>query len=227
MPDRPSVVAFDVIGTLFPLDPLREPLVGLGLPPQALEIWFARTLRDGFALSASGAYRPFAEVATGTLEELLAEHGRPDDPSGVSDVLSWFSRLPARPDAGAAMTRLRGGGLRILALTNGSEKNTRSLLEGAGLDHFVERIVSIDEPESWKPRADLYLHAARVAGVEPPRLALVASHAWDCHGAARAGLVTGWVSRPEIRFSPAFGRPDVRGESLCEVAEELLGLSGE
>src|SRR4051794_3554457 len=96
MPDRPSVVAFDVIGTLFPHDPLREPLVGLGLPPQALEIWFARTLRDGFSLAASGAYRPFTEVATGTLEGLLAEHGRPDDPSGVSDGvgLALF-----RPDA--------------------------------------------------------------------------------------------------------------------------------
>src|SRR4051812_45680819 len=156
MPARPLAAAFDVIGTLFSLDPLREPLVGLGLPPQALEIWFARTLRDGFALAASGAFRPFTEVATETLEGLLTEHGRPDDPSGVSDVLSWFSRLPARPDAGAAMTRLRGGGLRILALTNGSEKNTRSLLEGAGLDGFVERIVSIDDPRAWKPRGDLY-----------------------------------------------------------------------
>src|SRR4051794_10425443 len=110
MPNRPSVVAFDVIGTLFPLDPLREPLVGLGLPPQALEVWFARTLRDGFALAASGAFRPFTEVSTGTLEGLLAEHGRPDDPSGVSDVLARLSRLRSRPDAGAAMTRLRGGG---------------------------------------------------------------------------------------------------------------------
>ena len=54
MPTRPQAVAFDVMGTLFPLDPLREPLVGLGLPPQALEIWFARTLRDGFALAAAG-----------------------------------------------------------------------------------------------------------------------------------------------------------------------------
>src|SRR3954447_9240298 len=144
MPARPSVVAFDVMGTLFPLDPLRDPLVGLGLPPQALEIWFARTLRDGFALAAAGAYRPFIEVATGTLEGLLAEHDRPDNPSGISDLLSWFSRLASRPDAGAGMSRLRGDGIRTLVLTNGSSENTRSLLKESGLDSFAEHIVSID-----------------------------------------------------------------------------------
>ena len=167
MPARPLAVAFDVIGTLFPLDPLREPLVELGLPPQALEIWFARTLRDGFALAATGAYHPFVEVATGVLDGLLAQHGRPENPSGVSDVLDRFSRLPGRPDAGAAMSRLRSGGIGVFVLTNGSEKNTRSLLKESGLDGFVERIVSIDEPRAGKPRAEVYRHAARVAGVEP------------------------------------------------------------
>lgn len=79
MPDRRLAVAFDVVGTLAPLDPLREPLVGLGLLPQALEIWIARRLRDGFALAASAAYEPFAKVAAGTLDGLLAEHGRSEN----------------------------------------------------------------------------------------------------------------------------------------------------
>ena len=47
MPRRPQVVAFDAIETVFSLDPLRDRLVTLGLPPHALEVWFARTLRDG------------------------------------------------------------------------------------------------------------------------------------------------------------------------------------
>ena len=63
-------------------------------------------------------------------------------------------------------------------------------------------------------------------GVEPAALALVAAHAWDCHGAHRAGRVTGWVSRHERRFNPALGRPDVSGGTLDEVAAGLLGLPG-
>jgi 2-haloacid dehalogenase len=224
MPRRPAAVAFDVMETLFPLDPLREPLVGLGLPPQALEIWFARTLRDGFALAAAGAFRPFVEVATGTLRGLLAEHGRPPDPSACSGVLGRLSRLPARPDAGAAMMRLREAGIRVLALANGGRDVTRSLLEGAGLIGFVEQVVSIDDARAWKPRAEVYRYAAGQADVEPARLGLIAAHAWDCHGAGRAGLVTGWVSRPERVFNPALGSPDVQGETLSEVAAALLRL---
>src|SRR4051812_1515939 len=131
MPEPLAAVAFDVIGTLFPLGPLRGPLVELGLPRDALEIWFARTLRDGFALAAAGAYRPFDEVATGAIEGLLAEHGLPGDPEKASRVLGRMTELDARPDAGAAMVRLSGRGVRVLALSNGSRKNTRTLLERA------------------------------------------------------------------------------------------------
>ena len=59
---RPQVIAFAVVETLFPLEPLRQRLVDAGQPPGVLELWFARLLRDGFALAASGGDRPFAEV---------------------------------------------------------------------------------------------------------------------------------------------------------------------
>nr|WP_145269669.1 hypothetical protein [Tautonia plasticadhaerens] len=68
MPDRPSAFAFDVIGTLFALEPLGVPRGAFGLPPGTLGAWFARILRDGFALVATGAFRPFAEVASGRSE---------------------------------------------------------------------------------------------------------------------------------------------------------------
>ena len=50
------------------------------------------------------------------------------------------------------------------------------------------------------------------------------AHAWDCHGASRAGLVAGWVSRLEREYSPIFAPPDVTGADLTEVAHGLLGL---
>ena len=69
-----------------------------------------------------------------------------------------------------------------------------------------------------------YRHAASVLGVESGQLALVSAHAWDCHGASRAGLVTGWVSRLEREYSPIFSQPDVTGADLTEVADRLLDL---
>jgi 2-haloacid dehalogenase len=55
-------------------------------------------------------------------------------------------------------------------------------------------------------------------------MALVAAHDWDCHGAKRAGLITGWVSRKSGGFGAPFEPPDVVGEDLTEVAAKLLAL---
>nr|WP_145269667.1 HAD hydrolase-like protein [Tautonia plasticadhaerens] len=121
------------------------------------------------------------------------------------------------------MARLLDG-VRVIVLTNGGDANTRNLLDGSGLLGQVERVVSIDEVGTWKPRAEVYRHAAGAIGVEPGRLGLIAAHAWDCHGAHRAGLVSEWVSRHERVVSPAFDPPDVRAETLPGVAEAMLRL---
>ena len=48
----PQVVAFDVFETLFSMKSLVPRLGELGLPPEALPMWYGRALRDGFALAA-------------------------------------------------------------------------------------------------------------------------------------------------------------------------------
>jgi 2-haloacid dehalogenase len=52
----------------------------------------------------------------------------------------------------------------------------------------------------------------------------VAVHAWDCHGAKRAGLTTGWASRLEGGYGGLFAPADVTGADLAEVADGLLAL---
>ena len=52
-------------------------------------------------------------------------------------------------------------------LSNGSASNTSALFKGAGLDRFVERVISIEEVKLAKPRREVYLHATRLAQVQP------------------------------------------------------------
>lgn len=222
---RPAVVAFDVVGTLFSLDPLAVWMRGAGLPEGSLPEWFARFLRDAFALETAGGYVPFRQVAGAALEVMLAEHGLPA--SSASAVLQSFSELPPHPDVRPAFEQLRRAGVRVVALSNGAAETTQRLLRQAALDSFVERVISIDEARHWKPHREVYLHAARVVGVTPSALALVAAHAWDVLGANRAGLTTGWVSRQETVFQSAMGEPSVQGRTLTEVVEALLALKGQ
>jgi 2-haloacid dehalogenase len=222
MSGRPAVVAFDVIETLMSLEPLRALLTGIGQPAGLLEAWYTRTLRDGMALSATGDYVPFAEVAEAALRGLT--HYTVSD-SQVSLVMEGWSELPAFPDALPALSQLAGAGVRVACLTNGSAYLASSFVNRTGLGSLVDRVISVEEVYRWKPAGVVYLYAASVMGVPADRMALVAAHDWDCHGAKRAGMTTGWVSRKSGGFGAPFAAPDVVGEDLTEVAAKLLALS--
>jgi 2-haloacid dehalogenase len=65
------------------------------------------------------------------------------------------------------------------------------LLERAGVRGLVEHVVSVEAVRRWKPAPEPYRHATEVCEVPAERMALVAAHGWDVHGAGGAGLVTG------------------------------------
>jgi 2-haloacid dehalogenase len=218
---RPAVVAFDVIETLMSLEPLRARLTDIGQPPGLLEAWYTRTLRDGMALSATGDYVPFTEVAEAALRGLT--HYTVSDEQ-VAAVMAGFGELPAFPDALPAITSLSEAGLRVACLTNGSAYLGSSFVNRSGLGALVDRVISVGEVYRWKPAGMVYRYATEVMGTTPDRMALVAAHDWDCHGAKRAGLTTGWVSRKSGGFGAPFAQPDVVGEDLTEVAAKLLAL---
>lgn len=220
MASRPVVIAFDVIETLFSLESLRERLQNQRLPGHILETWFAHILRDGFALDATGVYEPFGKVAAAALEA-LARSAQPSGDVATEEIMKGFSELEAHPDVAPAMSALRDADIRMVTLTNGSASVTQRLLESAGLQGFVERIISVDEVRRWKPRREVYIHCADTTGVEPHRLALIAAHAWDIHGAQRAGLITGYVSRRHSVFPSTMDKPTVEGATLVEVAARL------
>jgi 2-haloacid dehalogenase len=106
---RPVAVAFDVIETLMPLEPPRERFTAAGLPTHLLELWFARTLRDGIVLAATGDYAPFGEVAA---QALRIASGSRADALAIGQILAGLDELPAHPDVLPAARLLAGAGIR-------------------------------------------------------------------------------------------------------------------
>jgi 2-haloacid dehalogenase len=194
------------------------------MPETALRLFFAQMLRDAFALEASGIFKPFKEIAAASLAVVMANHGVAAEQSKIQGVLAGFAELPAHADVAPALKRLKGAGVRIIALTNGGAENTQKLLERSRLASLVERVISIDEVHRWKPNREVYLHASRAIGVEPARLALIAAHAWDVHGAKAAGLLGAWVKRQDKVYHAAMQPPDVQGSSMTALADALIAL---
>ncbi len=218
----PALAVFDVNETVFSLDRLGQRLEDAGLPEGALQVWFARVLRDGFALAAVGDYQPFRQLATTHLRGVLREHGRGTDDDAVAHVFDGFSTLDAHPDVAPAFDRLRGAGVRIVTLTNGHADTTVRLLERNGLRGDVERCLSVDDVKLWKPRPEPYLHTVRSCDVAVGDAAMIAVHSWDVDGAKRAGMRTAYASRLEGAFVDGFTPPDAQGDDLIAAVDVLL-----
>ncbi len=213
------VVAFDVNETLFSLQRLGPAFAAVGLDPAAVPLWFARLLRDGFALTAMGQYRPFSDLAGQTLRAL--DPDKVDD-AAVDTVLGAFRQLDPFPDVEPALRLLHDAGVPAVTLTNGSADLVGALLSRAGLDRYVQRSLSVDGVRRWKPAPEPYRWAAAECGVEPGQVALVASHPWDCAGAHTAGLASAWVNRTGAAWPTMFPPPDVTGHDLPTIVADLL-----
>lgn len=222
-PKRPKLVAFDIIGTVFPLEPLRPSITALGLPRTGLEGWFAAGCRDAFAMAAAGDYQPFASVLDAALEQVLAEQGLAASSHDRQALVKRLETLVPRDGARSAFAILAGAGIRVMALSNGAASATNELLSRSGLDGLVDEIVSVDEVKLAKPRGEVYRHAAQRGAVEPGDMALIAAHPWDIHGAAAAGLVTAFLDadRP---YSSAMRTPDLTAGTLPILAGALVAL---
>ncbi|MGF2733757.1 HAD family hydrolase [Marinobacter sp. DUT-1] len=221
MADRPNVVLFDVLETLINLDPLAARMEAVGQPATILQPWFLRFQRDAMALTLAGDTAPFEALAR---ESLRTETKYTLSERDIEYVIEGFSTLPTFDDAAPALKKLSEAGVSVGCLTVNNPDKTRRFLEGAGLSGFVDHVVTSQDAGIWKPHPEIYRFAAKRLGTPIERLALVAVHAWDCHGAKRAGAVSGWCSRLEYKPGDVFLPPDVTGDSLVEVADKLLSL---
>lgn len=221
MSGRVDAVAFDVLETLLDLEPIGARLEAVGQPAAVLGPFFMRFQRDAMALTLAGDVADFTATAR---QALRTETQQAMSEDAIAHVLEGFATVPAFPDAAPALQKLAGAGVRIGCLTVGDPHNTRSFLAGAGLDTYVDQVVTSDAVGTWKPAAAVYHHTAEALGCALDRMALVAVHAWDCHGAKRVGALAGWCSRLEGEPGDVFLPADVRGDDLVEVVDGLLSL---
>jgi 2-haloacid dehalogenase len=217
------VIALDVNETLSDMEPLNSRFEAVGAPRHLRATWFASTLRDGFALTAAGAYADFGQVAHAALKSILSrEPGLRHDPDDAAQfILAGIRELSLHPDVRPGIERLHAHAIRLVALTNGPAGNAQRLLERGGIAPSVEDCLSVEGVRRWKPAPEPYLYAAERCGVVPEQMMLVAVHPWDVDGAKRAGLASAWINRDDVPYPEPLEPPDLVCRDFVELAAAL------
>ena len=201
---------------------MKARFVQAGAPAHLASAWFAALLRDGFALATAGGTAPFAVIGAELLRGILRDVPllrSVDD--AVDHIMAGFGLLKLHPDVTEGVRALKGAGLRLVTLSNGSAEVASTLLAAAALEDEFEALLSVEEARAWKPARAAYDYAAAACGVQPGELLLVAVHPWDIHGAAQAGLATAWLNRSGDTYPSYFTAPTYTVTRLAELATLL------
>jgi 2-haloacid dehalogenase len=136
--------------------------------------------------------------------------------------LAWH-RLDAWPDVPPGLVRLKHRYL-IAPVSNG---NISLMIDLARRNNFPwDAILGAEIAGDYKPKPRVYLAAAEACDLSPSECMMVAAHTNDLMAAAKLGLRTGHVARPNER-GPGHGETapkepvDVAASSLEGLAERL------
>lgn len=222
-------LVFDVFGTLVDWrSGVAEAFRACGVaddPEELADDWRARYPR--ILAEVNDGSRPwgnFDELHLVTLGDLLAERGLDLPIEDRRRLVGAWHRLDPWPDVRAGLEALRRRRV-VATLSNGHVALLVDLVRHGDLR--FDCVLSAELARAYKPAPEVYRTAARLLGLEPADLMMVAAHPWDLEGARRAGLRTAFVDRP-LEYGPgSTGRADSDAdESVAGVLELAQRLEG-
>ncbi len=159
------------------------------------------------------------------LGELLAKfHVTSLSEDEKDDFNRAWHRLKPWPDAVKGLARLKKKFL-IATLSNGNMALLTNMAKAAGLPW--DCVLSAELFRHYKPDREAYLGAARLLGLRPGEVMMVAAHKNDLDAAAAAGLRTAFVQRPAEFGDPALKdvkpekRFDINAADFADLAKRL------
>src|SRR5258706_7932842 len=221
---RPSVLAFDVYGTL--IDPFRmedhlRVIFGVRAK-EATELWRNKQLEYSFRRALMKKYENFDVCTAQALRFVSRQLEVPLTDETMRNLLDQYLRLPAYPDVSAALDELAAREFKIVACTNGTEHAVRGLIYRAGILARVSGVISVDPIRTFKPDPAGYEYLAAQVHAEKQMVCLISSNPFDVIGAKACGLQTVWVQRDSKKvFDPWEIEADLHVRGLEELSAKL------
>jgi 2-haloacid dehalogenase len=159
------------------------------------------------------------------LDRILPRFGLAGLSEGERIVLNHiWHRLDAWPEVSEAMRRLSAA-FRLGSCSNG---NIAIMVDFARHNGFrFDAVLGSEVTGAYKPDARAYLGSVEAFGLEPGDCMMVAAHSSDLAAAARCGLKTAHIARPNER-GPGKGeaRPSVPVDHAARDLADLAAILG-
>ena len=110
-------------------------------------------------------------------------------------LLNAYLTLTPWPDAVDALRKLKASGVRIITISNFSERMLRANADHAGITDLFDTLLSTEVNGTYKPDPRAYELGMKQLGLRKEEIAFAAFGGWDAYGAKKFGYPTYWVNR--------------------------------
>jgi 2-haloacid dehalogenase len=223
---RFKAVAFDYFVIFNPNSMI--PAVEGAFPGKGAEFtkaWRAKQFEYGFLRSITNRHADFFKVTEDALV-YTAEAMKLDLPSETrKTLLNAYLTLKPWPDAVNALRKLKASGVRIIALSNFSQKMLRSNAEGAGISDLFDELLSTEVNGTYKPDPRAYALGMERLKLKKEEILFAAFGGWDAYGAKNFGYTTYWVNRLNLPVEELGIEADKTSNNLEGLLKFVLGQS--
>ena len=188
----------------------------------AAQLWREKQLEYTFRRALMRRYVDFDACTLQALRYVGAALGASLDEAEERVLLESYLHLPPFPDVRTGLAKLARAGHKLVALTNGTERSARAVLENAGISEHLDSILSVDRIGTFKPDPAVYALLNTVAGAPGRPRWLVSGNPFDVIGAKAVGIKAAWLRRDAKRiFDPWEFSADLVIRTLEELCDGL------
>ncbi len=193
---------FDAYGTLFDVaaaareaaaEPGREAFAQHW--QKVANDWRLKQLQYTWLRAVADAHTDFWEVTQNGLDWALEASGLQGDPDLRERLLALYWELSAYPEVPDMLAKLKAAGMNTAILSNGSPDMLSGAVDSAGVQEFLDDVLSVEDVQIFKPASQVYDLVGQRFNCAKDEVLFVSSNGWDAGCATGYGFTTAWVNR--------------------------------
>lgn len=226
-----NICIFDAYGTLFDVTSATRIVANeeeySSFPNHSVKVsnsWRIKQLEYSWLRNIMHEYIDFWQITKDALDFALEENQIKNEKLRQR-LLDVYWNLSAYPEAQDILTTLKANNIQTGILSNGSKQMLNSAVVSANLKNYLDKIISIDGIEIYKPDPKVYQMVLDQFNCKIEEVLFISSNGWDIAGASKFGFTTLWVNRNLIPKDRLTFMPNKITNNLSTIPNILKELN--
>ena len=226
-----NICIFDAYGTLFDVTSATRIVANeeeySSFPNHSVKVsnsWRIKQLEYSWLRNIMHEYIDFWQITKDALDFALEENQIKNEKLRQR-LLDVYWNLSAYPEAHDVLTTLKANNIQTGILSNGSNQMLNSAIVSANLKNYLDKIISIDGIEIYKPDPKVYQMVIDQFNCKIEEVLFISSNGWDIAGASKFGFTTLWVNRNLIPKDRLTFMPNKITNNLSTIPNILKELN--